>query len=120
MNHEAREKEEKDHQTESYDLHPLNDGDVYSQGNKKTLRKCSITQRLRTDLGRSVGRNIHPTSVVNIRFIDPTFQVLKLYSPVLCYKLLDVITIVTVAIIATIAAIITIITSVTGGHWSVM
>ena len=42
--------------------------------NTKTPPKTSITQRLRTDLGRSVGgNNSHPTGVVKPVYGIPTF-----------------------------------------------
>ena len=42
--------------------------------NTKTPQKTSITQRLRTDLGRSVGGNdSHPTDVVKPVYWIPTF-----------------------------------------------
>ena len=41
--------------------------------NTQTPQKTSITQRLRTDLGRSVGVTSHPTGVVKPVYGYPTF-----------------------------------------------
>ena len=42
--------------------------------NTQTPPKTSITQRLRTDLGRSVGVTSHPTGVVKPVYWYPTFS----------------------------------------------
>ena len=43
--------------------------------NTQTPPKTSITQRLRTDLGRSVGVLSHPTGVVKPVYMYPTFPI---------------------------------------------
>ena len=44
-----------------------------TKDNTQTPPKTSITQRLRTDLGRSVGVTSHPTGVVKPVYGYPTF-----------------------------------------------
>ena len=51
--------------TQSYDKTPLYQQKIRKpKDNTQTPPKASITQRLRTDLGRSVGVTSHPTVVV--------------------------------------------------------
>ena len=50
--------------TQSYDKTPYTNRKFENQRSTQTPPKTSITQRLRTDLERSVGVTNHPTGVV--------------------------------------------------------
>ena len=61
--------------TQSYDKTPYTNRKFENQRttHTQTPQKTSITQRLRTDLGRSVGVTSNPTGVVKPVYGIPTF-----------------------------------------------
>ena len=60
--------------TQSYDKTPYTKTEIRKpKDNTQTPPKTSITQRLRTDLGRSVGVTSHPTGVIKPVYGYPTF-----------------------------------------------
>ena len=67
-----KEKKEGD-QTQSYDKTPKTADNSKTKGQHTKATKTSITQRLRTDIGRSVGVTSHPTGVVKPVYGYPTF-----------------------------------------------
>ena len=67
---ERIQREKEGNLTQSYDKTPYI---RKPKDNTQTPPKTSITQRLRTDLGRSVGVTSHPTGVVKPVYGYPTF-----------------------------------------------
>ena len=60
--------------TQSYDKNPYTNRKFETKGqHTQTPPKTSITQQLRTDLGRSVGVTSNPTGVVKPVYGIPTF-----------------------------------------------